>query len=112
MRSVNGVTIDTTKLDKITAEIQPKASKIVRTYGLMAMSLVIKRAPVDTGNFINTISANSKMIQLLTFRLQDGTEYGVFLEFGTSKMAARPSFVPAIEEIRPKFLSAFSELFK
>lgn len=112
MRSVNGVTIDTAKLDKITAEMQPKASKIVRAYGLMATSSAIKNAPVDTGNLINTISANSKLIEPLLYRVQDGTEYGVFQEFGTSRIAARPFLFPAIEGIRQKFLNAFSELFK
>lgn len=32
-----------------------------------------------------------------TFVITDGVEYGIFTEFGTSRMAAQPALVPAIE---------------
>lgn len=112
MKQVAGVTIDTSKLEKLTREMKPKASQIVRTYGSMITTSAIKRAPVDTGNLINTISANSKLIDTFTFRIQDGTGYGIFQELGTSKMSARPFLVPAVEEFRQKFLQAFEGLFK
>jgi HK97 gp10 family phage protein len=39
-------------------------------------------------------------------------EYGVYQEFGTSKMAAQPFLVPAIEAWAEKFYKAFEGLFK
>lgn len=108
----NGVQLDTTVLDKITAEIKPKASKIIETYGQAMTGQAAKNAPVDTGALKNSITANSKMIETLTFRIQDGVEYGVYQEFGTSKMAAHPWLIPAVESFRKKFLAAFGELFK
>jgi len=109
---VASIVIDTSVLNKITAEIKPRASAIVSKYGEHIMFSAVKRAPVDTGNLIDTITANSKLIEPLTFRVQDGTEYGIFQELGTHKMAARPFLRPAVEEWRERFLSAFSELFK
>ncbi len=110
--SVGNVHIDTRALDKLTDELKPRASAIVKKYGNIITVSAVKRAPVDTGNLINTITANSKLIEPLTFRVQDGTEYGIFQELGTHKMSAHPFLRPAVEEWRERFLSAFSELFK
>ena len=110
--NVTNVHIDTAALDKITANIKPNAARIVNSYGLAITSRAIKLAPVDTGALINSISARSDMIGDLTFRVQDGVIYGVFQELGTSKMAAQPFLVPAVEAFREKFLAAFGSLFK
>ncbi len=111
-KSVGGVRIETAILDKMTAEAKPKAIRIVKQYGSIITTDAIKRAPVDTGNLINTISSNSKMIEEMIFRVQDATEYGIFQELGTSKMSARPFMFPALEAYRQRFINAFSELFK
>lgn len=110
--SGHGAILDTKVLDRITNELKPRASAIVKKYGNMMTATAITKAPVDTGNLINTISSNSQMVGELTFRMQDGTEYGVYQEFGTSKMAAQPFFRPAIEAWREKFQNAFKDLFK
>ena len=67
---------------------------------------------MDPGALINSITANSELIEPLTYRVQDGVEYGVFQELGTSKMTARPFLFPAVEEYRQRFFDAFKELFK
>ena len=124
MKQVGSVTIDTKVLDRMTAEAKPKATRIVKQYGNMITGDAVIRAPVDTGNLINTITSNSKMIADMTFRVQDGTEYGIFLELGHITrlfagnmnvrrfVAARPFISPAVEKYRYKFLLAFAELFK
>lgn len=109
---LKGVQLDTKVLDKLTAEMKPRAGRIIERYGNMMVAGSIKRAPIDTGALINSISANSKMIADLTFRLQDGVEYGVFQELGTSKMSARPFMRPTIEEFKQRFYNAFKDLFK
>jgi HK97 gp10 family phage protein len=111
-KQIEGVTLDTRTLEKITKELKPRATRIVKAYGNMMLASAVKRAPVDTGALINSMTANSKMVEELTYRLQDGVEYGVFQELGTSKMSARPFMRPAIEELRQKFLDAFKGLFK
>ena len=112
MKQIAGATLDTKELERITKEMKPRASRIIRSYGFMMLGSAVRRAPVDTGNLINSMTANSKMIAPLTYRLQDGVEYGVFQELGTSKMSSRPFMKPAIEEFRDRFFKAFSELFK
>lgn len=37
----------------------------------------------------------------------DGVTYGIYQELGTSKMAAQPFMVPAVEAVRPGFNQAF-----
>lgn len=111
-KSVGGVTIDTTVLDKMTAAMKPKAREIVNKYGVAIADDAAKRAPLDTGALRNSILAASEMIADMTYRIQDAVNYGIFQELGTGKMAAQPFIVPAVEAWREKFLKAFGELFK
>jgi len=109
---VGSVKIDTRVLDKITAEIQPKASRVVNKYGLAITGEAAKNAPLDTGALRSSITSESMMTGDLSFTVQDGVNYGIFQELGTSKMAAQPFLLPAVEAWRQKFLDAFAELFK
>jgi len=111
-QQIGGLTIDTSVLDRITAELAPKAGRIVNTYGLKIASDWAADVPVDTGTYRNSIPSESGMTGDLTFTAQDGVEYGVFVELGTSKMAARPSLTPAIEHNSKSFFDAFKELFE
>lgn len=108
----HGAVLDTAVLDRITAEMKPKASAIVNKYGNMMLSSAVMLAPVDTSALINSLTSESKMTGDLTFTLSDGVEYGVYQEFGTSKMAAHPFMTPAIEKWAQKFMNAFEGLFK
>ena len=108
----HGAVLDTTVLDRITANIKPNASRIINTYGQAIAGEAAMLAPVDTGALRNSITANSEMTGELTFTAQDGVEYGIHQEFGTSKMAAQPFLIPAIEHWAQRFLDAFAELFK
>lgn len=109
--SVGGITIDTSVLDKITADLKPKAAEIVEAHGQKVASDWAAGVPVDTGAYRSSILSESKMTDELTFTASDGVEYGVFVELGTSKMAARPSLVPALERNRQGFYNAFKGLF-
>ena len=109
---VDSVKLDTRVLDKITAEMQPKASRIVNKYGLAITGEAAENAPLDIGALRSSITAESMMTGDLSFTVQDGVNYGIFQELGTSKMAAQPFLLPAVEVWRQKFLDAFAELFK
>lgn len=123
-QKVGNITIDTSILDKMTADMKPKARVIVNKYGVAIAGDAAKRAPVDTGALRNSILASSKMIADMTYRIQDGVNYGIFVELGhitrlfsgnynvRQFVAAQPFIVPAIETWREKFLTAFGELFK
>ena len=110
--AVHGMVLDTKLLDKITAEVRPQASAIVEKYGFAVTDAAAKNAPLDTGALRSSITSESKMTGDLTFMVSDGVEYGVFQEFGTSRMAAQPFMTPAIEAWTQRFIDAFSGLFK
>lgn len=57
--------------------------------------------PVDTGRLRSSI--HTYRLNETTVVVQDGVDYGVFIEFGTSKMAAQPFFTPAMNLIRTEF---------
>lgn len=61
----------------------------------------------DMGTLINSIRA--KRQARMSYRIQDGVEYGILLEVGTEKMEARPFMRPAFEEFRE---GKFSEIIK
>lgn len=114
---ITGVTLDTKVLDRMTAEIKPKARAVVNKYGLAIAGEAAKLAPVDTAALRNSILSESMMTGDMTFTVQDGVEYGVFVEFGHTAsngrlVAAQPFLTPAIESWRDKFLVAFEDLFK
>ena len=59
---------------------------------------------VDDTKLRELIANTGKEVQ---FIVADGVHYGIYQEFGTSKMAAHPFMSPAIEAIRPSFIAAF-----
>ena len=121
---LQGVKLDTSVLDKITAELRPKASATVQKYGWAIAGAAAMKAPVDTGALHDSILAESRMDGDMSFIVQDGVEYGAAVELGHVKrtragtqdvagfVAARPFMTPAVESWRQKFLDAFAELFK
>ena len=54
---------------------------------------------VDTGTLKNSIVARPDDSRPHTWIVADGVTYGFWLEFGTSKMAARPFMLPAVEAV-------------
>ena len=65
---------------------------------------------IDTGALLNSI--DSGMITPDTAYVRDGVSYGVYNEFGTYKMAARPFFTPAAEQFGRKISEKFTELMR
>jgi len=110
--SGHGAVLDTRVLDRITAQMRPRAREIVNTYGQLIAGDAAQMAPVDTGALKTSLVSESQMTDDLTFTVQDGVEYGVYQELGTSKMAAQPFLIPAIEKWKQRFQDAFAELFK
>ena len=110
--NVGGIKIDTKVLDRMTAEMRPKAAGIIEEHGIGIASEAAQNAPVDTAALRNSILSESGMTGELQYTIQDGVEYGIFQELGTSKMAAQPFLVPAVERRRHAFVAAFKELFE
>lgn len=108
------VKLDMGPLLKLKAEARPKAARIVgRTAFLVeagAKSAPPIGAPVDTGALKSSIQA--KQTGELTWEVRVGQEYGAYVEFGTSKMRARPFLIPNVERQRGPFVAAMAELFE
>ena len=109
---VGGISLDTSLLDAMSAEIEDKASLIIEDAGLEIVSEVYRLAPEDTGELKDSYLRESGMTGKLTFTIRDGVSYGIFQELGTSKMAARPHVIPAVEDGEQELIKAFTELFK
>lgn len=56
-------------------------------------------------------SMRSKPDGRMRYLVMDGVEYGVYLELGTEKMAARPFVAPMFEEWRRRKFTAFAKAF-
>lgn len=65
----------------------------------------------DTGYLVNHIFLNIDM-EGLGASVESTAEYSAFLEFGTSKMAARPFLQPALEENKPKIRKLETQMVK
>ena len=110
--SIGGIQLDTSLLDKITAELRPAASDIINKRGTKIASDWAQGVAVDTSAFRNGILSESHLESDLLYIAQDAVEYGIYQELGTSKMAARPNLVPAIENNYEPLIKDFEDLFK
>jgi HK97 gp10 family phage protein len=63
---------------------------------------------VDTGTLLNSLT--SELEGPGTAVVYTNVEYASYLEYGTSRMAARPFLTPAVEAVRPAFLGACRDL--
>lgn len=66
------------------------------------------RAPVDTGFLKNSIQA--RKVGPAFWRVTVGADYGVYVEYGTRFMGARPYFFPAVAEVGPTFMEAMRRI--
>lgn len=64
----------------------------------------------DTGFLASNIHVTVKPDRL-SGAVESRANYSEFLEFGTSKMAARPFLQPSAEQVRPKIRRKIRELF-
>jgi HK97 gp10 family phage protein len=102
--------LDTRRLDQIIANEPNKASEIVRTTAFEVEQKAKMLAPVDTGALKNSLKAEEHTGPL-SWWVHDGMNYGIFNEIGTSRMAAHPFMVPAVEGVRQKWIERWRELF-
>lgn len=106
------VELDTRELDRILREMPEQASNLVNKWGVKIAGDAAGQAPVDTSALRNSILSESQMEGKLLFILQDGVNYGIFQELGTSRMSAHPFVVPAILRNEKGYINAWKELFK
>lgn len=119
-------------IPEIGEKLEVAASQILRKAAFDCEAAAKGNAPVDTGYMrdsiytrTNTSSSYGRVgepppgAELLpevekpdrgTAIVAVGANYGIFVEFGTSKMAAQPYLIPAAEAVGPSFVAAMAEL--
>lgn len=114
--------LDTRKLDAISASLGVNTDQALASIALQVEGEAKTRAPRDpkrppmdpsqptTGALRSSIKTTKKRRGL--YWVHDGVEYGIYQEFGTYKMRARPFMVPAVEAVRRYIDKMFEGLFK
>ena len=64
----------------------------------------------DTGRLANSITFDR--VGDLTATVGSALNYAPWLEYGTSRMAARPFFRPAVERMRPKYIGKLEDIIR
>ncbi len=98
MASAGSIRLDTRELDSLARRLDTDVNGVIRTLAFRVVAHAKRSAPVDTGALRNSIS--TEPVARMTYRVQDGVEYGIYQEFGTSRMAAQPFMSPALESVR------------
>ena len=120
------------KMDPRWKEVRDKVQKAVeigaRHVEGDAKQRMAEWPAVDTGATMNSIPARKPMGMFAQFmqaigaggaddediewRIGPTTEYAPFIELGTSRMAARPSLVPALKQEEPKLREAITQIMQ
>ena len=88
-----------TALEDVAGEIRDEVKKNIKSQNI-----------IDTGFYLNSIESGVHSPD--TAYVKDGTTYGVYQEFGTRKMAARPHLIPAAEKFGKLISEKFTELMR
>jgi HK97 gp10 family phage protein len=102
--------IDLTGLERLTKEMEPRAEKVLDDTAFQVETEAKNSAPVLTGALRNSIHVEKPGRLYRT--VGDSVDYGIYQELGTSRMAAQPFLVPAVEKVRAKFEKMWEALFK
>lgn len=101
---VNALAAD---LGRAQLAIVPKAAAVIRKTASDIEADAKNLAPVDTGNLRSSIG---KSVNALHAEIGPSAEYGIYQEYGTSKMAPQPFMGPAFDRRAPGFVNAMSQL--
>ena len=84
-----------------------RAAQVVAKTAADISGSAARNAPYRTGNLSNSIGYD---LYGLEAEIGPTASYGIFLEYGTSRMAPRPYMKPALEKHEGAFLQALSQL--
>lgn len=101
-------TVTGNQFPSILAGLEAKADAIVTKAAMDVEAGAKTRAPVDTGTLRASIQATR--VGVAHWRVVVGADYGLYVEYGTYRMAARPFLRPALDTVRPVFLAAMKGL--
>lgn len=101
-------------LSNVAGKIGPKVQTVMRKIARDIEADAKAFAPVDTGNLRSSIGHSDLRTvgQSGTLEVEIGptANYGVFVEFGTSRMAPHAFMGPAFDRRSPGFVSALEDI--
>ena len=98
------------ELEKNFSRVPEAMMEITEDVAIEVRENIVREGVIDTGALLDSITAERRDEQ--TTIVRDGVEYGVYQEFGTSRIAARPFFTPAIENFGEIFERIFTKVLK
>lgn len=96
--------------DYVKSFVNEKLPPIVKKHAMNIQANAAANAPVDTGALKNSIKAEP--IDDRNWTVQDGVEYGVFQELGTSRVRAKHFLGNACEKEADPFFNDIKEALK
>ena len=104
-------TVNTAGFDNLIAS-KGRLQAVLRKAAFNVEKKAKELAPVDTGNMKGGITPDFSNLPDLEVTITpiSALEYWKFVEFGTSRQRAQPFMTPALENERPKFLTAVAEV--
>ena len=103
------VTIRFNKLPQLTDSLSRLAGAAVMKAAFDIESTAKALVPVDTGNLKSSIQTTQEGPLTALVGPRD-VDYAVYVEYGTSRMAAQPYMRPAAERVQPAFLAAMRQI--
>jgi len=106
------------ELNALSERIAARAeNKALREGAEILRAAISKRAPRRTGRLLKSIEKSNvkrskEGVKYIEVGPNRSAFYGVFLEFGTSKMAARPFIGPALEEKQKEIFDAMGNVLR
>ena len=89
------VKLDLSKLEALSRSAPERVDQAIAKIADDTLAQAQVRCPVDTGNLKNSLHVEPPK-RLGERRVSDGTEYGVYVELGTSRMSAQPFMLPGV----------------
>ena len=103
------------KIEQTIARLPGEASRVVRGHGLQmeaeAKQNIVAMGAVDTGYMLGSVGIIEQSALSVTVAV-GAEEYPFYVEYGTSKMEARPFWRRARETVTPQFRDAAEKLLK
>lgn len=96
--------------ERLAGQGTTKKGTVRKRRGMHRASAPGEAPAVDLGQLINSIQ--TEHVTDLTSTVGTNVEYAMALEFGTSRIAPRPVWVPVIEKFRPKFVEAIKAVLR
>lgn len=97
-----------TRVTRAGAALGPQIKNVVSKSALDVKADAAGAAPVDTGALRSSITVTSEGggAGSTSASISPGVNYGIYVELGTSRMAAQPYLFPALERRSEPFLQA------